>query len=111
MDQDTYHGTSELPHSWVWTSIGEIAETTRGGTPSRDRPEFYTGNIPWVKSGELKDGLITQVEESITDNGLAASNAKLFLKGTVLVAMYGATVGKTGLLGIDASTNQAVCAL
>ncbi|HEY9827358.1 MAG TPA: restriction endonuclease subunit S, partial [Stenomitos sp.] len=81
-----------------------------GGTPSRKNPEYFLGNIPWVKSGELKDGLINATDESITEEALANSSAKLFPAGTVLMAMYGATIGKTATLGIDASSNQAICA-
>ncbi len=105
-------GTPPLPDRWVWTTIGEIAETTSGGTPSRKRPEYYIdGSIPWIKSGELRDGIISEVEESITDEALSNSSAKIFPKGTPVVALYGATVGRTGILGIDAATNQAVCAM
>jgi type I restriction enzyme S subunit len=91
--------------------IADIADTTSGGTPNRGMPEYYNGNIPWVKSGELKDGLITTCDEYITEAGLKNSSAKLFPKGTLLVAMYGANIGKTGVLDFDATTNQAVCAI
>lgn len=91
--------------------ISEIAETTSGGTPNRGMLEYYNGDIPWVKSGELKDGLITSCDEFITEAGLKNSSAKLFPKGTLLVAMYGANIGKTGVLDFDATTNQAVCAI
>ena len=91
--------------------ISDIAETTSGGTPSRGMPEYYNGNIPWIKSGELKDGLIKTCDEYISELGLKNSSAKLFPKGTLLVAMYGANIGKTGVLDFDAATNQAVCAI
>ena len=91
--------------------IADIADTTSGGTPNRGMPEYYNGDIPWVKSGELKDGLITTCDEYITAAGLKNSSAKLFPKGTLLVAMYGANIGKTGVLDFDATTNQAVCAI
>jgi len=91
--------------------LEKVCETTSGGTPSRLRPDYYGGEIPWLKSGELNDGLITDSEEHITEEALKNSSAKIFPKGTLLIALYGATVGKTGILGIDASTNQAVCAL
>lgn len=91
--------------------ISDIADTTSGGTPNRGMPEYYNGDIPWVKSGELKDGLITTCDEYITEAGLKNSSAKLFPKGTLLVAMYGANIGKTGVLDFDATTNQAVCAI
>lgn len=79
--------------------------------PSRNYSQYYGGSIPWVKSGELKDSIITTVEEFITTEGLKNSSAKVFQQGTALVAMYGATVGKTGILGLDAATNQAICAI
>lgn len=91
--------------------ISDIADTTSGGTPNRGIPEYYNGNIPWVKSGELKDNLITTCDEYITESGMKNSSAKLFPKGTLLVAMYGANIGKTGILDFDATTNQAVCAI
>jgi type I restriction enzyme S subunit len=91
--------------------ISDIADTSSGGTPNRGMIEYYNGNIPWVKSGELKDGIITSCDEYITEEGLKNSSAKLFPKGTLLVAMYGANIGKTGILDFDATTNQAVCAI
>lgn len=91
--------------------ISDIADTSSGGTPNRGMIEYYNGDIPWVKSGELKDGIITTCDEYITAAGLKNSSAKLFPKGTLLVAMYGANIGKTGVLDFDATTNQAVCAI
>jgi type I restriction enzyme S subunit len=92
--------------------IKEVAETTSGGTPDRGNPEYwYGGKIPWIKSGETNDGLITTFEETITEKALANSSAKLFPKGTLLVAMYGATAGKTGVLDFESTTNQALCAV
>ena len=91
--------------------ISDIADTSSGGTPNRGMIEYYNGDIPWVKSGELKDGLIKSCDEYITEAGLKNSSAKLFPKGTLLVAMYGANIGKTGVLDFDATTNQAVCAI
>lgn len=91
--------------------IKDIAKTTTGGTPNRAIPIYYGGNIPWIKSGELNDGLITSYEETITEDGLENSSAKLYPKGTLVVALYGATVGKTGILNFDSTSNQAVCAV
>jgi type I restriction enzyme S subunit len=96
---------------WPTVKLGEICTTTSGGTPSRLRLDFFDGDVPWVKSGDLNDGIVTSVSESITETGLSSSNAKVFRPGTLLIAMYGATVGKLGLLGIPAATNQAVCAI
>jgi type I restriction enzyme S subunit len=97
--------------TWPIRPLGEVAHTTSGGTPSRKRPDYYGGGIPWVKSGELGDGRVTTTEETITELGLAESSAKIFPRGTLLIALYGATVGKLGVLEIDAATNQAVCAI
>ena len=101
----------KIPKTWQIVKIGDVTETTSGGTPDRSKKEYYGGTIPWVKSGELKDNTIYDTEEKITEIGLKNSAAKLLPKGTLLVAMYGATVGKTGILGIEATTNQAVCAI
>lgn len=102
---------SKLPPSWRWVRLGEVCETTSGGTPSRGYREYYEGSIPWVKSGELNDGFIYSTEETITELGLENSSAKLFPKETLLIALYGATVGKLGILKVGAATNQAVCAI
>jgi type I restriction enzyme, S subunit len=91
--------------------LHELAQTTSGGTPSRGNKAFYGGDIPWVKSGELPDGEIHSVEETITPLGVENSSAKLLPAGTLLLAMYGATVGKLGILTFPATTNQAVCAI
>jgi type I restriction enzyme S subunit len=101
----------EIPKHWKVVKIGDVAQTSSGGTPSRAKREYYGGNIPWVKSSELKDNIIYDTEEKITKEGLENSSAKIFPKGTLLIAMYGATVGKTGILGINAATNQAICAI
>ncbi len=91
--------------------ISDVANTSSGGTPNRSQLEYFNGDIPWIKSGELKDNLITKCEEYITENALKNSSAKIFPKGTLLVAMYGANIGKTGILDFEATTNQAVCAI
>lgn len=96
---------------WKWGLLGELCRTTSGGTPSRKRADYFEGTIPWVKSGELPDGPVTEVEEFITSEALANSSAKVFPAGTLLIALYGATVGKLGILTRDAATNQAVCAV
>jgi len=100
-----------LPEGWTWTRLGHVCDTTSGGTPLRSKKAYYGGSIPWLKSGELKDSLINRSEESITDLGLSNSSAKIFPKGTLLIALYGATVGKIGKLDIDAATNQAICGI
>ena len=99
-----------MPDGWCWTTLGEIGTWQAGGTPSRMHKEYYGGNIPWLKTGDLNDGLITTIPEYITEEGLNNSSAKLNPAGSVLIAMYGATIGKVGILGIPATTNQACCA-
>jgi type I restriction enzyme S subunit len=102
---------SDSGSNWQSRTLGTLATTTSGGTPSRKRKDYYGGSIPWVKSGELNDDFIFDTEEHITEAGLKNSSAKLFPSGTVLIALYGATVGKTSILRTDASTNQAVCGI
>ncbi len=91
--------------------LHEVANTSSGGTPSRGNKAFYGGDIPWIKSGELPDGEIVKVEEKISQCGLDGSSAKLLPEGTLVIAMYGATVGRLGILTFPAATNQAVCAI
>lgn len=102
---------SELDIKYPIKFISEVADTTSGGTPSRGNVEYYNGDIPWLKSGELNDGIIENAAEYITKKGLASSSAKLHPKNTLLLAMYGATAGRTGIAKMEVSTNQAVCAL
>ena len=100
----------ELPESWSWVRLGEIGSWAAGSTPSRSKPELYGGDIPWVKSGEVKQGLIAATEETITKEALISCSVRLNPPGSVLVAMYGANIGDTGMLEVAATTNQAVCA-
>ncbi|MCZ8314397.1 restriction endonuclease subunit S [Phreatobacter sp.] len=102
---------TELPTAWVQTTLGQLGGWSSGGTPSRKNPSYFGGNIPWVKTGDLNDTVLTATPEFITEAGLHNSAAKLFPPGTLLVAMYGATIGKTAVLGIPAATNQACAAL
>ena len=102
---------TELPKDWKLVKLGDVCKTTTGGTPSRAKSKYYGGSIPWVKSGELNHNVITDTEEKITKSALENSNAKIFPAGTLLIALYGATIGKLAFLGIDATTNQAVCAI
>ena len=102
---------NQLPKDWKWVKLGEVCDTTSGGTPSRREPKYYNGNIPWVKSGELDKGLITDTEEKISEEAIKHSSAKIFPKGTLLIALYGATIGKLAFLGVDAATNQAICGI
>jgi type I restriction enzyme S subunit len=96
--------------SWDMLAIGDFCRTGSGGTPSRKKASrYFGGNIPWIKSGELREGVITETEETITELAVIESSAKFIPKGALLVAMYGATIGRVAKLGIDATSNQAVC--
>jgi type I restriction enzyme S subunit len=101
----------ELPEGWIETTLEELGKWSSGGTPSRKKSEYYGGEIPWIKTGDLPDGEIREADEFITDEGLKNSSAKIFPEGSLLVAMYGATIGKLGILKEPAATNQACAAL
>lgn len=88
-----------------------VLKTSSGGTPSRKNPSFYQGTIPWVKSGELDYNVIQDTEEHISQEALEHSSAKIFPPGSLLIALYGATIGKMAFLGLPAATNQAVCCI
>ena len=93
-------------------AIGNLLKITSGGTPSSKKQEYYEGGtIPWLTSGEVSQGIISSTKSFITEAGLNNFSAKWVSKGSVVVAMYGATAGKTGILDIDTTTNQAVCSL
>jgi len=89
--------------------ISTFCKTSSGGTPSRSKPEYYNGTIPWVKSGELREAVVLSASEHITEHAIKESSAKIVPAGALLVAMYGATIGRVAYLGISAATNQAVC--
>lgn len=96
--------------TWKSAPIASFCAVGTGGTPLREQASrFYGGNIPWVKSGELREKVIFDTEEHITEAGLAESAAKMVPAGALLVALYGATVGRIAELGVPAATNQAVC--
>ena len=107
---DKPHYPYELPEGWVWTTLGEIGNWQSGATPSRLRKDYYGGNIPWLKTGDLNDGYISDIPEYITETALKETSVKLNPKDSVLIAMYGATIGKVGILSFPATTNQACCA-
>ena len=103
-------GSIHESKKYPYAPVKNLTDVISGGTPSRKKSTYWDeGRIPWVKTTELKNNVITEVEESITETGLAESSAKLVPAGTVLVAMYGQgkTRGMTAYLGIEASTNQA----
>ena len=100
----------EVPEGWMWTTLGNIGIWQAGATPSRMRKDYYGGKIPWLKTGDLTDGYIYDIPETITDKALDETSVKLNPSGSVLIAMYGATIGKVGILTCPATTNQACCA-
>ena len=100
----------DIPDSWEWVRLGNIGDWGAGATPSRTHPEYYGGNIPWLKTGDLTDSYIDAIPETITELALEKTSVRLNPAGSVLIAMYGATIGKLGILSIAATTNQACCA-
>ncbi len=100
----------EIPEGWSYAYIEDVANTYSGGTPQSTNSEYYDGgNIPWINSGELNNGVITTTSNFITQLGLENSSAKLYPADTILVALYGATAGKISYLSFEACSNQAVC--
>jgi type I restriction enzyme S subunit len=101
----------KIPESWEWVRLGEIGDWGAGATPKRSNPKYYkNGTIPWIKTGELNDGYIKHSEEYITEEAIKETSVRMNKIGDVLIAMYGATIGKLGILKIKATTNQACCA-
>ena len=100
----------ELPHGWEWVRLGTLGEWGAGATPARGNSKYYGGDIPWFKSGELSADYISQSEETVTELALKECSLRANSVGDVLIAMYGATIGKTAILSVPATTNQAVCA-
>ena len=100
----------EVPDSWCWCRLGDVGDWKAGSTPSRSNPKFYNGNIPWLKTGDLTDDFVDVIPECISEIALESCSIRLNPVGSVLIAMYGATIGKLGILNIEATTNQACCA-
>ncbi|CAH1386545.1 N-6 DNA methylase [Candidatus Nitrotoga sp. M5] len=108
---DNYRPHIPIHPDWPMVELDEICEIKSGGTPSRPVDAYWNGNIPWVGSTVCKDGEVTKAEEFITEEGLKNSAAKLFPKDTTLIALVGATIGKTGLLKFESTTNQNIAGL
>ena len=100
----------EIPDSWEWVKLGEIGLWQSGATPSKSNPNYFGKGYPWLNTGDLNDGYISLIPKEITPFALKETSVKLNPAGSVLIAMYGATIGKLGILNIDATTNQACCA-
>lgn len=103
--------TENIKHLFTMYKISDLCKISSGGTPSRGRKEYFEGSIPWIKTGELNDTIIYDTEEKITEEAIKNSSAKLYKKDSLVIAMYGATIGKTAKLGIEATTNQACAVL
>ncbi|MDX8477014.1 restriction endonuclease subunit S [Mesorhizobium sp. VK24D] len=103
--------SGEVPKEWRSTRLGDVSRSFAGGTPSRSNPAYYGPGIPWLKSGEVRAGRISMVEEQITEIGLQESSARIAKAGSPVIAMYGATAGVAGILEVDAALNQAVLAI
>lgn len=101
-----------IPKSWKWVRLGEVAKLGSGLTPSKQNPEFYArGTIPWLLTGDLNDGYIEKIPHKITEKALSSTTIKIKPANSVVVAMYGATIGKLGILKTSACMNQACCCI
>ena len=100
-----------IPNTWRWVRLRSIGTWGAGATPNRGTIEYYkNGTIPWIKTGELKNGLVTDSIEKVTPKALAECSLRMACVGDVLIAMYGATIGKLAIAGVQLTTNQACCA-
>lgn len=97
-----------IPCHWMLTTLSEVAKWTSGGTPTSSNSSYYDGDVPWVVIGDLTEGVVMDTAKMITATGLEASSAKILPQGTVMLAMYGASIGRTGVMGKTMSTNQAI---
>lgn len=101
----------DIPDSWEWVRLGDVGDWGAGATPLKSNHEYYKGGtIPWILTGDLNDGHISSANQFITEKALNETSVKIKPIGSVLIAMYGATIGKLGILDIEATTNQACCA-
>ena len=99
----------EVPLNWCWARMGSIGDWGSGSTPQRGNPAYYGGNILWLKTGELNNSVVYNTEEKITEKALKECSLRLNKVGDVLIAMYGATIGKVAIAGCEMTTNQACC--
>lgn len=103
---------TQILEGWVTKKIAWLFKTGSGTTPTSEKPEYFEGSIPWVNSGDLNDSIVNESKTNISEEAFAEFSAlKMYPSKSLLVAMYGATIGKTGILGMSACVNQAVCVL
>ncbi|MCZ8065115.1 MAG: restriction endonuclease subunit S [Microcystis sp.] len=102
-----------IPEHWEnWKISHAFQKIGSGTTPSTNRYDYYDGDVPWINTSELRENIITDTSVKITKKALLDNSVlNLYSPGTLLIAMYGATIGRLGILGITACTNQACCAL
>ena len=100
----------EIPRGWEWCRLGAIGSWGSGATPSKGHPEFYGGSIPWLTTGELNESYVFDTKVKVTEKALACCSLRKCATGDVLIAMYGATIGKVAIAGCELTTNQACCA-
>jgi type I restriction enzyme M protein len=108
---ENYKPKIDIDPEWELVELGDVCEIKSGGTPSRKEDAYWNGDIPWVGSTVCKDGYVAAAEEYISELGLKSSSAKIFESGTTLIALVGATIGKTGFLTFDCTTNQNIAGL
>ena len=101
-------GLSAAPATWSRLPMGSLGRWGSGGTPAKSHSEYYGGDVPWVVIGDLNNAVVMDTANRITAAGLSGSAAKWIPAGSVLIAMYGASIGKTGVAGIDCTSNQAI---
>ena len=99
----------EIPNSWTWARMGQIGDWGAGSTPQRSNQKYYGGNILWLKTGELNNGIVYDTEEKITQRAFQDCSLRMNKIGDILIAMYGATIGKLAVVGKELTTNQACC--
>ena len=99
----------EIPNSWTWARMGQVGDWGAGSTPQRGNQDYYGGNILWLKTGELNNGIVYDTEEKITQRAFQDCSLRMNKIGDVLIAMYGATIGKLAIVGKELTTNQACC--
>ena len=99
----------EIPNNWIWTRMGQIGDWGAGSTPQRGNQDYYGGNILWLKTGELNNDIVYDTEEKITQRAFQDCSLRMNKIGDVLIAMYGATIGKLAIVGKELTTNQACC--